>query len=1138
MEQTENQTENDSPTPLKTAINALATGAAGEAAMESLARAAKSEAVKEGVNPEYADTVLEMFKMAFVRGLALGLTPDNALATANEIFGDADLFNEGQVETGSDLEQLLIGLATGQNLEEALGHIMDDGKGGGKSRALFLEGLQSALSQELPLDIALENASIRAEIIPEEDGNEFLLALAGQAELAPVLQSFREEVSKNVPPEFRQTAAQTLTDSLMEAVAQGKSVSEAAHLAKTATESMVEAAMSIKGEPTAAGLLANALATGENIDTVIEAYSDANGREAFQQALAEALTQGGDLETGLTGAQAAAQTVTAAQNDAATPPEGANALLAVLATGGNIVQVMDAFTGGFTQDGGQAFQDTLAEALAQGGDLETGLAGAQEAAQTIVVAQNETLTPAGGDDSLLVALASGNNIDQAVATLADNPVDTGQIFQNALAAALAEGGSLGSSLANAMESAQEVTAAQSAVATAPEGGNALLAALATGENLPAISDSGRFSEAVAQGNEAETSFAVATEQAAPQQSESQPSQQSETSSEDNGQSDSDPVEAETEPPVTEENTDPQTDVGSDNQQETEPDSVQASDTSVASTPAPKETAPPAAPEVKVSASQEVKATDGKIPEPDAGAAPENAPPIAQSLDILLSPPQFDLPVNDVNSVFSNDTVSIDDVANQENSGEETDVDDNDDNRTTKSDDDSQPTPNQPVLVTDPGNQAAVEDSSFYFDFSGAFSDPDNDGLSYTVVQADGSPLPGWLNVSSGNISGTPANDDVGTITLNITADDGNGHQATLTVDLTVSNTNDLPVSSDFTVSGDEDTAVSFSAVDFEANFSDVDSGDDFTGIKITSLSSDGDLTLKGTTLAVNDEIAYADLGSIIFEPSADFNGSTTFEWVGKDNTGYSESPAVTTINIAAVNDLPVNSDFSVSGNEDTAVSFSAADFEANLSDVDNGDDFTGIKLTALSPDGELKLNGTTLGVDDEIAYADLGSITFEPSADFNGATTFEWVGKDNTDYSESPAVTTINISAVNDLPVSSDFSVSGNEDTAVSFSVADFEANLSDVDNGDDFTGIKLTALSPDGELKLNGTTLGVDDEIAYADLGSITFEPSADFNGSTTFEWVGKDNTDYSESSAVTTINIAAVNDLPVSSDFSVSGG
>ena len=114
-------------------------------------------------------------------------------------------------------------------------------------------------------------------------------------------------------------------------------------------------------------------------------------------------------------------------------------------------------------------------------------------------------------------------------------------------------------------------------------------------------------------------------------------------------------------------------------------------------------------------------------------------------------------------------------------------------------------------------------------------------------------------------------------------------------------------------------------------------------------------------MAVNDEVAYADLGSITFEPSADFNGATTFEWVGKDNTAYSESPAVTTINIASVNDLPVSSDFSVSGDEDTAVSFSAADFEANLSDVDSGDDFTGIKITALSPDGELKLNGTSLG---------------------------------------------------------------------------------------------------------------------------------------------------------------------------------
>ena len=437
------------------------------------------------------------------------------------------------------------------------------------------------------------------------------------------------------------------------------------------------------------------------------------------------------------------------------------------------------------------------------------------------------------------------------------------------------------------------------------------------------------------------------------------------------------------------------------------------------------------------------------------------------------------------------------------------------------------------------------------DFEANFSDVDSGddftGIKITSLSSDGDlKLNGTTLVVNdeiayadlGSITFEPSADFNGATTFEWVGKDNTDYSESPAVTtMNIAAVNDLPVSSDFTVSGDEDTAVSFSAADFEANLSDVDSGDDFTGIKITSLSSDGDLKLNGTTLAVNDEIAFADLGSITFEPSADFNGATTFEWVGKDNTGYSESPAVTTINLAAVNDLPVSSDFTVSGDEDTAVSFSAANFEANFSDVDSGDDFTGIKITSLSSDGDLKLNGTSLAVNDEIAYADLGSITFEPSADFNGSTTFKWVGKDNTDYSESSAVTTINIAAVNDLPVSSDFTVSGDEDTAVSFSSADFEANISDVDSGDDFTGIKITALSPDGELKLNGTTLVVNDEIAYADLGSLTFEPSADFNGSTTFEWVGKDNTAYSESSAVTTINIASVNDLPVSSDFSVSG-
>ncbi|MCB1861275.1 MAG: putative Ig domain-containing protein, partial [Gammaproteobacteria bacterium] len=95
------------------------------------------------------------------------------------------------------------------------------------------------------------------------------------------------------------------------------------------------------------------------------------------------------------------------------------------------------------------------------------------------------------------------------------------------------------------------------------------------------------------------------------------------------------------------------------------------------------------------------------------------------------------------------------------------------------------------------DQNATEDSPFRFQFaSNAFNDTDvGDTLSYTAVLADDSALPAWLSFddSTRTFSGTPMNGDVGTISIKVTADDGKGGTATDTFDLTVRNSNDLPL---------------------------------------------------------------------------------------------------------------------------------------------------------------------------------------------------------------------------------------------------------------------------------------------------------------------------------------------------------
>ena len=102
-----------------------------------------------------------------------------------------------------------------------------------------------------------------------------------------------------------------------------------------------------------------------------------------------------------------------------------------------------------------------------------------------------------------------------------------------------------------------------------------------------------------------------------------------------------------------------------------------------------------------------------------------------------------------------------------------------------------------------------------------------DSFTYTATLSDDSALPSWLSFDAGTrtFSGTPLNEDVGTIALKVTATDSGSASVTDTFNLTVTNTNDAPTLanaiSDQTVA--EDGALSFQ---FASDvFADVDAGD-------------------------------------------------------------------------------------------------------------------------------------------------------------------------------------------------------------------------------------------------------------------------------------------------------------------------
>ena len=140
----------------------------------------------------------------------------------------------------------------------------------------------------------------------------------------------------------------------------------------------------------------------------------------------------------------------------------------------------------------------------------------------------------------------------------------------------------------------------------------------------------------------------------------------------------------------------------------------------------------------------------------------------------------------------------------------------------------------PTLAASIVDQNATEDASFSFTLpANTFADADipiGDSLSYSASLSDGSALPSWLafDANTRTFSGTPANGDVGTFAVRVTATDEAGLSASEVFDLGVANTNDAPELANPIADQSAQDTIAFSFIVPAVTFADVDLGDTLT----------------------------------------------------------------------------------------------------------------------------------------------------------------------------------------------------------------------------------------------------------------------------------------------------------------------
>ena len=401
------------------------------------------------------------------------------------------------------------------------------------------------------------------------------------------------------------------------------------------------------------------------------------------------------------------------------------------------------------------------------------------------------------------------------------------------------------------------------------------------------------------------------------------------------------------------------------------------------------------------------------------------------------------------------------------------------------------TNDEPQLDVAIADQSADEDATFSFTVPlGTFSDVDGDDLTLSATLANGDPLPSWLSfdAASRTFSGTPEQSDVGTLSVEVTATDPSGAEASDTFDLTVDAVDDAPVANDadFTADPASEDAVVDQRLGTDIPFAALATDPDST-IDAGSFSFDG-ASIGGQPVATLADagISYdSQTGDFVLDPtnitayqSLD-DGETVDVVVGFTVTADGQSDqGSATFRIAGANDAPTvtGAVALTASDEDTTKIFTQTTLLANASDID-GDDLTVLNLaldTASAGAGTVTDNGD-------------GSFTFMPAADFNGPVTFTY---DVSDGDETVATTaTLTVTAVNDAPVAgADQNVAVDENIDDTTIIATATAN--DVDMGDtvsfSITGgnsgglFDIDAMSGDITLA-SGATLDAEQGTSYA---------------------------------------------------------
>jgi CshA-type fibril repeat protein len=373
----------------------------------------------------------------------------------------------------------------------------------------------------------------------------------------------------------------------------------------------------------------------------------------------------------------------------------------------------------------------------------------------------------------------------------------------------------------------------------------------------------------------------------------------------------------------------------------------------------------------------------------------------------------------------------------------------------------------------------------------------------------------------------PAPDFNGAVTVPFTVTDNEGSvSAPANANITITPVNDPPIA----VSGSTNT---LEDTDAPVNLTGTDIDGTVSTVTVTALppATQGILTkADGSPVVAGVPLTPTEAAGLIFNPAPNFNGIVTIPFTVVDNNGATSAPGSFVIDVKEVDDEPIANPDTVNGSEDTPV-------PVKLTGTDVEGPIKAVTVTTLPPTSQgilTKANGTPVLAGVPLSPAEATGLVFTPALNFSGTVVISFTVTDSVgQVSSPPADLTINIVEVNDPPIASPISSSGNEDTPIPI-------NLAGTDIDGTVNAVTVTTLPPatQGILYLpDGKTpviAGV--PLSPVDAAGLVFKPAPNFNGTVAIPFTVTDNDGAVSAPANANITVAPVNDPPVAVSGSVN--